>query len=176
MQIRRQWHQETIPNPPTDIKENKYGELFATITGQVYCRDKDGYPKSIASSATIASSAFYSEEAKNAETVNNHSINKDIPRNAVFSDTTYTFSEGNIKGSFKVNWAVAGPSSVTSSETNVKIHGLGTAAYQDSSAFASSNDLKSVDAVTLGGSSLQQILRYVDNKISESSTRTNPWG
>lgn len=114
--------------------------------------------------------------SKNAGTVNNHSINKDIPRNAVFSDTTYTFSEGNIKGSFKVNWAVAGPSSVTSSETNVKIHGLGTAAYQDSSAFASSNDLKSVDAVTLGGSSLQQILRYVDNKISESSTGTNPWG
>lgn len=176
MQIRRQWYGETTPSPPTDVKENKYGELFAAINGQVYCRDKDGHPRSVASSATIASSASYSEEAKNAGTVNNHSINKDIPQNAVFSDTTYTFSEGNTKGSFKVNWTIAGPSSTTSSETSVKIHGLGTAAYQDSSAFASPNDLKSIDAITLGGSSLQQILRYIDNKVSESSTGTNPWG
>ena len=34
--------------------------------------------------------AYYAETAGNASTVNNHSVNKDVPSNAVFTDTTYS--------------------------------------------------------------------------------------
>lgn len=45
MQIKRQVPNSTIPKPPGSVDKNKYGEIFATIDGQIYCRDKNGYPK-----------------------------------------------------------------------------------------------------------------------------------
>lgn len=160
MQIKRQVSNSTIPKPPGDVDKNKYGEIFATIDGQIYCRDKNGYPKS------IASTAKYADEAANANLVNNHSVNIDVPQSASFNDTTYTFSEGTTNGSFRVDWSIAGPTSIRDSGTNVKVHGLGTAAYKDSTDFASPTDLRNIDAVTLGGSSLSDIINYIDKKTN----------
>ena len=93
----------------------------------------------------------------------------DVPQSASFNDTTYKFSEGTVNGSFRVDWSIAGPSSVRDSGANVKIHGLGTAAYKNSTDFVSPADLRNVNAVTLGGSSLSDIINYIDKK-------TNPGG
>lgn len=169
MQIRRQVPNATIAKPPSDINKNKYGEIFATIEGQLYCRDNTGVPKS------IASTAKYAEDAKNAQTVNNYTVGKDVPSNASFNNTTYSFSEGTTNGAFRVDWSIAGPTQERDTGANVKIHGLGSAAYAEASNFATKSDLRNVDASTLGGSSLSQILRYIDQKTN-SSTSTFPWG
>lgn len=160
MQIKRQAPNQTIPKPPSNQDKNKYGEIFAAINGQIYCRDKNGIPKS------IASTAEYASEAANASSANGHLINADVPQNASFNNTTYEFSEGTVNGSFRVDWSIAGPSSIRDSGTNVKIHGLGTAAYKDVGAFASSADLRNVNAATLGGSSLSDIISYIDRKTN----------
>lgn len=160
MQIKRQTPTSTIPKPPGNVDKNKYGEIFAAINGQIYCRDKNGIPKS------IASTAEYASEAANASSVNNHYVNADVPQSASFNNTTYEFSEGNVSGSFRVDWSIAGPSSVRDSGANVKIHGLGTAAYKDAGAFASSADIRNVNAATLGGSSLSDIISYIDKKTN----------
>lgn len=52
-----------------------------------------------------------------------YTIDKSVPSNAVFTDTTYTFAEGSTNGAFSVT-----PSG--GSAQSVSIHGLGTAAYK----------------------------------------------
>lgn len=170
MQIKRQEPNQTIPKPPGNVDKNKYGEIFATIDGQIYCRDKNGYPKS------IASTAKYANEAANASSVNNHSVNADVPQSASFNNTTYAFSEGTIDGSFRVDWSIAGPTSIRDSGTNVKIHGLGTAAYKNSTDFASPADLRNINAVSLGGSSLSDIINYIDRKTNSGGSGGGIWG
>ena len=170
MQIKRQTPSSTIPKPPGNVDKNKYGEIFAAINGQIYCRDRDGIPKS------IASTAKYANEAANASSVNNHFVNADVPQSASFNNTTYTFSEGTTRGSFRVDWSIAGPTSVRDSGTNVKIHGLGTAAYKNSTYFASPSDLRNVDAATLGGSSLSDIIDYINKKTNSGGSGGGIWG
>lgn len=45
---------------------------------------------SSADNATSATNAGYAYQAGNAETVNSHTVDKDVPSNAVFTDTTYS--------------------------------------------------------------------------------------
>lgn len=117
------------------------------------------------------------------------SIGTDVPENAVFTDHTYSFSTGTTNGSFLVNWSIAGQS-YNKGNYEVPIAGLGSAAYKNSSDFipssAASNFVSAsalqdyvkkidfstaignVDAVSLGGSSLQDILNYVDAAVNKN--------
>ena len=58
-----------------------------------------------------------------------YSLNKDVPSNAVFTDTTYSFDTGSTNGTIKVT-----PSGGSASDIAVK--GLGTAAYTASTDYA----------------------------------------
>lgn len=154
MQIKRQNPSEITARPPQDTVPRKYGEIVATKDGQLFCRDSKGNYKSIASTA---------------KTVNGYTVNTNVPNNAVFYDTSYSFEEGNTKGAFQVNQSTSGASNTAANSSVVYIHGLGSAAYANSSDFATKNDLKRVDAVSLGGSSLQDILTYISNNYQRKS-------
>lgn len=60
-----------------------------------------------------------------------YSVSKDVPSNAVFTDTTYTFGTGSTNGSISVT-----PSGGSASDVQVK--GLGSAAYTASTDYATS--------------------------------------
>ena len=63
--------------------------------------------------------------------VNGFTIGTNVPADAKFTDTTYTFATGDSNGQIKVT-----PSS--GNATNVYVKGLGSAAYTESSAYATS--------------------------------------
>jgi len=58
-----------------------------------------------------------------------YSLNKTVPNNAVFTDTTYSFSQGSSNGTIAVS--VNGGTA-----TDISVKGLGSAAYTNSSAYA----------------------------------------
>ena len=154
MQIKRQNPSETIARPPQDQVPKKYGEIVVTKEGQLFCRDSNGSFKSIASTA---------------KSINGYTVSTNVPNNAVFYDTSYSFKEGNTNGAFQVNWSTSGASNATASSSVVHIHGLGSAAYANSSDFAAKSDLNNVNAISLGGSSLQDILTYISNNYQRKS-------
>lgn len=178
MLIKRQDPTETQPNIPDNIDQKKYGEIICNIDGQIYCRDKDGIFKS------LATSSLYAETANKVKDL--PSVGVEVPSNAVFSDHIYTFEEGEENGSFKVNYQILGPISEGTPTGNqiIKIHGLGSAAFEDSNSFldkssASSfitkeqlkneeQDKISINATALSGSTLQDILNYIDEKFSSN--------
>lgn len=197
MLIKRQNPQETTAKAPDNILPSRYGEIVNDINGQVYCRDKKGKFQSLcstagyaenASSATNASTASYSLLAK--EVAGLPSIGTDVPENAVFTDHTYSFSTGTTNGSFLVNWVIAGQPYNNKGNYEVSIKGLGSAAYKNSSDFVPSSSasnfvqisvlqdyvkktdfdtaINNINAVSLGGSSLQDILNYVDAAVNKT--------
>lgn len=76
-----------------------------------------------------------------AATVNGHTVNSDVPAGAEYTDTTYTFSEGTTNGKFNVS--VNGGTA-----TPVTVHGLGTAAYTASTAYATASHTHTVANIT----------------------------
>ena len=197
MLIKRQNPQETTAKAPDNILPSRYGEIASDINGQIYCRDKKGKFQSLCStagyaenagSATNASTASYSLLAKRVAGL--PSVGTDVPENAVFTDHTYSFSTGTTNGSFLVNWSIAGQSYNNKGNYEVPIKGLGSAAYKNSSDFIPSSSasnfvststlqdyvkkidfntaIGNVDAVSLGGSSLRDILNYVDAAVNKT--------
>lgn len=169
MLLNRQRPEETEATPPPATTPDRYGQPHCDIEGRLYCTDKNG------NTVSLCSTSNFSEQSDNSLKVNNHTVDKDVPENAIFYDKSYTFSEGTENGTFKVTENQTGDIQSTPITQNIKIKGLDTAAFQSSSSFinsqelnnlATKNDLKQVDAVSLGGSSLQQILEYIDSQIA----------
>lgn len=169
MLLNRQRPEETEVTPPPATTPDRYGQPHCDIEGRLYCTDKNGNPVSLCSTSN------FSEQSDNSLKVNNHTVNKDVPENAIFYDKSYVFSEGTENGTFKVIENQSGDIQSIPTTQNVKIKGLNTAAYQSSTSFISSqeleklatkDDLRKVDAISLGGSSLQQILEYIDASIA----------
>lgn len=169
MLLNRQRPEETEVIPPPATTPDKYGWPHCDIEGRLYCTDKNG------NSISLCSTSNFSEQSDNSLKVNNHTVNKDVPENAIFYDKSYDFSEGDENGTFKVTENQTGDIESFPTTQNIKIKGLDTAAYQSSTSFinsqeleklATKDDLKEVDAISLGGSSLQQILDYIDALIA----------
>lgn len=89
-----------------------------------------------------------------ADTVNGHVVNVDVPADAKFTDTLYTFSEGTTNGTFNVsvNDGLATP---------VTIHGLGSAAFTDSTDYATSSHNHAIGDIT-------NLQTELDSKINTS--------
>ena len=83
----------------------------------------------------------FGEGTGDAATVNGHTVNSDVPAGAEYTDTTYTFSEGTTNGKFNVS--VNG-----GTDTPVTVHGLGTAAYTASTAYATASHTHTVANIT----------------------------
>ena len=100
-----------------------YESTSSTTTAQTANRSNSIYANP--STGTITATNF-------AGTINGYTIagnvSKEVPSDAVFTDTTYTFAEGTSNGKFTVTPAGGTTQSVT-------VHGLNTAAYQPTSAF-----------------------------------------
>lgn len=169
MLLNRQRPEETEVTPPPIATPDKYGQPHCDIEGRLYCTDKNGNPVSLCSTSN------FSEQSNNSLKVNNHIVNKDVPENAVFYDKSYSFSEGEENGTFKVVENQTGDIQSSPISQNIKIKGLNSAAFQSSSTFinsqeldklATKEDLKRIDAVSLGGSSLQQIIDYINSQIT----------
>ena len=69
-----------------------------------------------------------------AATVGGHTIGKNVPSDAVFTDTTYTFAEGTANGKFTVTPSGGSAQSVT-------IHGLGSLAFSSATIPTKTSDL-----------------------------------
>ena len=162
MLLNRQHPSESTPSAPQKSVPEKYGQPHCDISGKLYCTDKNG------NVVSLCSTANFSQQSDNSLKTNNHTINKDIPSSAAFSDFHYSFSESSENGTFAVRVLPTGDTEESESNYNVAIHGLGSAAYEPLENLASKEDLKSVDAISLSGSSLQDIINfikdYVDNK------------
>ena len=100
-----------------------YESSSSTTTAQTANRSNSIYANP--STGTITATNF-------AGTINGYTIagnvSKEVPSDAVFTDTTYTFAEGSTNGKFTVT-----PSGGTAQ--SVTVHGLNSAAYQPTSAF-----------------------------------------
>ena len=122
--------------------------------------DSKMYIDSMSSSGTLQRKELTVSEADNAKTVNGHTVAINVPSNAVFTDTTYSagtgisfdgrtinnsgvrsISEGTTNGAFSVN--------TNGTTRSVKVHGLGSAAYTDSGAYAASSHTHTGDQVIL---------------------------
>lgn len=181
MQIKRQNINESVASPPTDIDANLYGEIVSDIEGRLYCRNKQGRFTSLASSASVASSA--------QKVVGLPSIGTEVPANAAFSDHTYTLETGDQDGTIKLSYQILGPVSTgqPTGSYNVAVKGLGTAAYKSENDFISANasstfitdssldtilentsESKTINATSLEGYSLQDILNAIDEKIEQA--------
>lgn len=166
MKLNRQYWGQTSAKAPPSTSSKEYGRPHCDIEGRIYVTDKNGKPASLCSTAD------------NAKLVNGLSVQTAVPSNAVFIDHSYSFSTGDTNGTFKVTPSISGSSTENVNSYNVSIKGLGSAAYQSTSFFvpassasnlATKADLQKVDAVTLGGSSLAQIIAYIDRS-------NNPFG
>lgn len=162
MLLNRQHPSESSPSAPHKSVPEKYGQPHCDISGKLYCTDKDG------NIVSLCSTANFSQQADNSLKTNNHIVNKDVPSQSVFSDFHYSFSEGNENGTFAVRVLPTGDTLEQENSYNVAVHGLGSAAYTSLDRLATKDDLKTVDAISLGGSSLQDLITfikdYVDNK------------
>lgn len=122
--------------------------------------DSKMYIDSMSSSGALQRKELTVSEADNAKTVNGHSIAINVPSDAVFTDTTYSagtgisfdgttinnsgvrsISEGTENGSFSVD--------TNGTTKSVKVHGLGSAAYTESTAYASASHTHTGDQVIL---------------------------
>ena len=108
--------------------------------------------------------------------INGYTLDKSVPSNAKFTDTntTYTIATGDSNGQIKVT-----PSS--GSAYNVSVKGLGSAAYTNSSAYATSGHTHSyAGSTTVGGDALTSLsLRLThDNEVNcskVSASYSNIW-
>lgn len=172
MQIKRQNINESVASPPTDVNANLYGEIVSDIEGRLYCRNKQGQFTSLATSASVASSA--------RKVVGLPSIGTAVPANAAFSDHTYTLETGDQDGTIKLSYQILGPVSTgqPTGSYNVAVKGLGTAAYKNENDFVTSSSLdtilantnknKTINATALEGYSLQDIFNAIDEKIEQA--------
>lgn len=159
MLLNRQHPSEVEPRPPLSATSDKYGQPHCDISGKLYCTDKNG------NIVSLCSTSNFSGQSDNALKVNNHSVNKDVPASAVFSDYHYQFLTGSTQGAFSVRTLPTGDTQEKEESYDVKINGLGTAAYRSADDFASKSDLKNVDAISLSGSSLQDIINFIKDYV-----------
>lgn len=94
----------------------------------------------------------YAETANDASTVNSHTVNSDVPSNAVFTDTTYTFDTGDANGQIKVT-----PSGGT--PQNVSVKGLSAGAY--ASTYAGSDSAGGPANAVKGAAAAASAYRHV---------------
>lgn len=91
------------------------------------------------SSAGGATQPVYFKDGKPAACT--HTLEKSVPSNAKFTDTTYTFATGDANGQIKVTPSDGDPQ-------NVPVKGLGSAAYTDSTAYMAAGDTSHATHVT----------------------------
>lgn len=100
------------------------------------------------------------DSASNATTVNGHTVNIDVPANAKFTDTTYTFATGDTNGTFKVT-------PLGGTAQNVSIKGLGSMAYKTDTDYIPTSKMGVANGVaTLGTDGkvpTSQLPSYVDD-------------
>lgn len=100
-----------------------YNELRMNDT--VIASNSFAYHSIESESATMAGHA---NTASNARTVNGHTVNSDVPSNATFTDTTYTFANGTNGFTVTPSGGTAQTITVTPSITN-NVTGSGTSGY-----------------------------------------------
>lgn len=100
-----------------------YNELRMNDT--VIASNSFAYHSIESESATMAGHA---NTASNAQTVNGHTVNSDVPSNATFTDTTYTFANGTNGFTVTPSGGTAQTVTVTPSITN-NVTGSGTSGY-----------------------------------------------
>lgn len=181
MQIKRQNINESIASPPKDVNPILYGEIVSDIEGRLYCRNKQGRFNSLATSASIASSA--------QNVIGLPSVGTAVPANAAFSDHTYSLSTGIQDGTIKLDYQILGPISTgqPSGSYEVAVKGLGTAAFRNENYFVTANssssfitepslntilsninNTKTINATSIEGYSLSDILNVIDEKIEQA--------
>lgn len=117
--------------------------------------------------------------ANSAGTVNGHSVNKDVPGNAVFTDTNTTYSAGAGISLWGTTFSNSGVRNIATGSTNgtisvntngttanVAVKGLGSAAYTASGAYAAADHTHSY--LPLSGGNLTGVLSI--NPGSSAST------
>ena len=100
-----------------------YNELRMNDT--VIASNSFAYHSIESESATMAGHA---NTASNAQTVNGHTVNSDVPSNATFTDTTYTFANGTNGFTVTPSGGTAQTVTVTPSISN-NVTGSGTSGY-----------------------------------------------
>ena len=101
------------------------------------------------------------EYSRNSITVNGHTVEKDVPSDAVFTDTTYTFDTGDSNGQIKVT-----PSGGTTQ--NVSVKGLAAGAY--ASTYAKSDSAGGPATSVKGTAGVANAYRHV--WFSDTNTET----
>ena len=100
-----------------------YNELRMNDT--IIASNSFAYHSIESESATMAGHA---NTASNAQTVNGHTVNSDVPSNATFTDTTYTFANGTNGFTVTPSGGTAQTVTVTPSISN-NVTGSGTSGY-----------------------------------------------
>jgi len=100
-------------------------------TGHIYSYDEN---QNVTFSGNVTAPKFIgalqgnANTASNAQTVNGHTVNSDVPSNATFTDTTYTFANGTNGFTVTPSGGTAQTVTVTPSITN-NVTGSGTSGY-----------------------------------------------
>lgn len=100
-------------------------------TGHIYSYDQNQnvtFPGNVTAPKFIGALQGNANTASNAQTVNGHTVNSDVPSNAVFTDTTYTFANGTNGFTVTPSGGTAQTVTVTPSITN-NVTGSGTSGY-----------------------------------------------
>ena len=97
----------------------------------------------------------------------NHSIETSVPSNAVFTDTTYTVSSGDNNGQIKVTPSEGDP-------YNVSVKGLGSAAYTESSAYATAGHTHKYAGSSSAGGVANSAAKLSDIPTAGIGSETKP--
>ena len=100
-------------------------------TGHIYSYDQNQnvtFPGNVTAPKFIGALQGNANTASNAQTVNGHTVNSDVPSNATFTDTTYTFANGTNGFTVTPSGGTAQTVTVTPSITN-NVTGSGTSGY-----------------------------------------------
>ena len=95
------------------------------------------------------------------------SIETSVPSGAVFTDTTYTIESGDNNGQIKVNPSVGDP-------YNVSVKGLGSAAYTESSAYATASHTHNYAGSSSAGGVANSAAKLSDIPTAGIGSETKP--
>ena len=96
-----------------------------------------------------------------------HSIETSVPSGAIFTDTTYTIESGDNNGQIKVNPSVGDP-------YNVSVKGLGSAAYTESSAYATAGHTHNYAGSSSAGGVANSAAKLSDIPVGGIGSETKP--
>ena len=96
-----------------------------------------------------------------------HSLNSTVPSDAVFTDTTYTIESGDSNGQIKITPSVGDP-------YNVSVKGLGSAAYTDSSDYATAGHTHNYAGSSTAGGVANSAAKLSDVPAGGIGSETKP--